>query len=416
MNPAVAYLVLARGSGPDQRTTSWSVHAIEERTSVARPRAKKAIESLERASLVRITQRGTRPRYYIVPAHEVPGCEGYPPPALDSVEQKVFDWLAAGHHYVPKSIGNSRSYSGLTAAEELESRNWGTWWPRQIADQLVRKGRARHTGGGTYVPICYDAEAAAKPDWIWLPNALVDGAGDNLVPPLELVRQTQNPAALRLLIDLYHAQELASDGGIHWRSVRQSFVRHVVGQRGPYVVYGFSPDEEQAWADKPFVRAHMTGEMDEGADGKQDRGWRVFWTAWNELIRLGLVELVGHVVEADTDQAEVMHPYAVGNGEPAERRIARAAHQAGLAMLTAGQQQWAEDRGLRLVPVRAHITGAQMVGIARLRYRPRTSATAAWFARMPEWDEMAARLTELALTEARGARPRLDMQHQGASR
>jgi hypothetical protein len=41
-----------------------------------------------------------------------------------------------------------------------------------------------------------------------------------------------------------------------------------------------------------------------------------------------------------------------------------------------------------------------MVGIARLRYRPRTGATAAWFARMAEWDELAARYDEMA-TEAR---------------
>ena len=53
-----AYLVLARGTGPDQRTTSWSVNAIEKYTSIARPRAKTAIEQLVRAGLVHITRGG----------------------------------------------------------------------------------------------------------------------------------------------------------------------------------------------------------------------------------------------------------------------------------------------------------------------------------------------------------------------
>ena len=79
------------------------------------------------------------------------------------------------------------------------------------------------------------------------------------------------------------------------------------------------------------------------------------------------------------------------NGEPVERDLAEAAHRAGLAMVTRGQYEWAcgELGGSPwLVPVRRHITGATMVGIARLRYRPRTAATAAWFARAEDWRRM----------------------------
>lgn len=132
----------------------------------------------------------------------------------------------------------------------------------------------------------------------------------------------------------------------------------------------------------------------------------------DELIRLRLVELVGHLVEADTDQAEVIHPYALGNGEPAERQLAFAADEAAKAMLTPGQREWAEHLGLRLVPVAAHRGEIQMVGIARLRYRPRTSATAAWYARMPEWEQMTTRFYQLA-AEARGTGMH-GLQHQGA--
>ena len=46
MNPAVAFLVMARGTRADNSTTSWSALAIDNYSGVARRRAKKAIELL----------------------------------------------------------------------------------------------------------------------------------------------------------------------------------------------------------------------------------------------------------------------------------------------------------------------------------------------------------------------------------
>jgi hypothetical protein len=46
MNPAVAYLVLARFTGKTNRTTAASVHAIETYTSISRGRARVAIDKL----------------------------------------------------------------------------------------------------------------------------------------------------------------------------------------------------------------------------------------------------------------------------------------------------------------------------------------------------------------------------------
>ena len=49
-------------------------------------------------------------------------------------------------------------------------------------------------------------------------------------------------------------------------------------------------------------------------------------------------------------------------------------------MLTDRQREWATEQELWLAPVPRHITNVQMVGIARLRYRPKTRKTAAWWA------------------------------------
>jgi hypothetical protein len=328
INAATTYLVLARGSGPDQRTTSWSVRAVETHTGTSRPRAETAIAELVKVGLVRITRTGTRPQYYLAPAHEVPGCEACTRPPLDQEEKRVFDLLVADQHQAAKDADHQR---------HGPSDLWGSLWPCQIADRLVIKGYAIAGGDGRYTPIGYDAEPAAKPDWIWLPNALVDGAGENIAAPVELVRQTQSITAMRLFIDLYHAHRLAADGGIHWRTIRRETTRYIAGQRGSFTVYGFVEAGVEALP-KAFV-----GPRPFGTTEKLDA--TVFWDAWNRLIRLGLLEFVNHVVEADTDEAEIIHPYAVGNGETEERLLAKAAHRAGERMLTEAQRRRAERRG-----------------------------------------------------------------------
>jgi len=53
---------------------------------------------------------------------------------------------------------------------------------------------ARELKGCHFEPIAYDAEMAAEPDWIWLPNTIVTGAAAETAP-IHLLRQAQNPAA-----------------------------------------------------------------------------------------------------------------------------------------------------------------------------------------------------------------------------
>lgn len=63
LNPAVALLVLARGSGRDNRTTRWSAEAIAKYTGITRRRAAAAIDALEQAKLAEtVGEHSTRPR------------------------------------------------------------------------------------------------------------------------------------------------------------------------------------------------------------------------------------------------------------------------------------------------------------------------------------------------------------------
>ncbi|MEQ9546416.1 MAG: hypothetical protein RIK85_10465 [Marinobacter sp.] len=63
MNPAIALLVMARGTIGDNVTTSWSALAIFNHSGMARRRAQKAITDLVDAGLVKVIKKGTKPCY-----------------------------------------------------------------------------------------------------------------------------------------------------------------------------------------------------------------------------------------------------------------------------------------------------------------------------------------------------------------
>lgn len=217
MNAAIAYLVMARGTGHDMRSTSWSAKAMQERTSVPWRQCKAAIQSVVASGLVRQDKGGQHPRYTVRPAHEVPGCvPGAKRPALSEPETRLVERLGDRRVWVPKTAAWNSDWRPNTKLHDL-------------ALALAKKGvLADH--GGQFFSVISPVEDD-KPDWIWLPNAVTDGAAGEEIP-VELIRQTANQAALRLFVDLYHAQSLNDFGGVHWRQVRRTYDRHRVGERG----------------------------------------------------------------------------------------------------------------------------------------------------------------------------------------
>lgn len=289
MNPAVAYLVLARGTGRDNVTTSWSVQAIEKYTGIARSRAAQAVKVLRDSKIVTQTKGGTQPQYKLV-------------------------------------------------------------------------------GGKKSEPL------------VWLPNAFVTGAVSE-TPPLELIRQTQDVMTLRLALDLYGSQNLREDGGISRHIVITSYNRTQVGQCGEYVIWGFERDlQVVSWTDItiPHRREKLSAtEKKQGKNAGVD-----FFRRVAELVGCGAIEWIPYLVESGKDDSEVIHPCGHGNSESIEDRLGRAAEEAANGMVTEGRREYARNNGLTLTPVKAHIANVQMVGVARLRYRPRTAMTGAWWANL----------------------------------
>jgi hypothetical protein len=215
LNPAIAFLVLARGSAGDNQTTSWSIHSVEKYTGISRPRAVAAIENLLDSGILRMLDAGeitSRIAAGIIRRAPRRGCPAY-------------------------NIGPDRGQEGGGAA------------------------------------------------LIWLPNALVDGVKSAPVPPLELIRQTQNVGALKALIALYAAHDLKNCGGVSWRAIRRTFTRERVAESRGFVVWCFkgTPEATVFWNRAPSVE-FMTGTKIGGCDTYLTLAWRRSWLIWLTLI------------------------------------------------------------------------------------------------------------------------------------
>lgn len=274
INSAVALLVMARGSGRDNATTSWSALSIFTRTGMARRRAQVAIESLIEAKLVEVLQVGKRPRYKL---------------------HKPTD----------------------------------------------------------------DAEL------LWLPNELIDGAGAE-IPPVTKLREAGNIELLQKLIELYGVHDLDNDGGLPRSLVWAHFERSTICPVGLFTLYGFRNETR---------RAAATGLFADYANREDERGNRGAWMVLTPLVDLGLIELSLYMAESQSPDAELIYPVGPhGTGDAMYDLI-----------------QWLEDTGGKGYAFEAqthdalgiamkHIENANLVGLYRLRYRPKTGKTSRWWA------------------------------------
>jgi hypothetical protein len=275
LNPAVAFLVLARGSGRDNMTTSWSADAVANHTGMSWRRAKAAIDALESENLASVTRGGARP---------------------------------------------SRKLS----------------IPKDLVSAL------------------------------WLPNALVDGAG-NEVPPVTRLRQAQNLEHLQTFIELYGLQDMAGDGGLPRSLICTPFERERICDTGQFRVWGFTQAEARNGSyNGPLARFA-------GRKENEQRTLREFIGA---LECMGLLETVDYLAEGQSGDAELLHPLT---GDAEADKVHYAAE-----LLPERMPEWFAHKGEQfhyVLPVIRHIAKPAVVGVSRLVYRPHTKLTAAWYAR-----------------------------------
>ena len=276
LNPAVAYLVLARGTGRDNITTRWSAEAVRVHAGIAWLRAKAAVELLDR---------------------------------------------------------NSELVSAITRKGDKPTRKLAI--PKDVEDRL------------------------------WLPNALVTGAG-NEMPPVAKLRQSQNLEHLQAFIELYGIQDLAGDGGLPRSLMRAPFNRDRICEQGPFIVYGFTRAKERiCWHTGPLARFAK----------RKDGDGSAAWSCLTALENMGLLESVNYLAESDSPDAELLHPLT-GDADATAVTDALLAFTESLPEV----YQRVPENFDYVLPVPRHIGNPAVVGVSRLVYRPHTKRTAAWYA------------------------------------
>lgn len=296
MNSAAAYLVMACGTGRDNRTTSWSAQALYRYAGITWERGKATIEGLIHDGFVRYAAGYTlrKPRYELL------------------------------------------SPDGSDEGDDTE-------------------------------PL------------IWLPNSIVMGTGKGETPPVHRLRSAQDILAMRLFAEMYHAQNLRDDGGISPRIIRASYERDYVGEQGAYTVWGFKFAQRQVFW-KGFLAAYEAS--------PNVAGQHPVWASIGLLEKMGLLSFIPHIFENDSPEAEIHHPCGVGaQGEdPIETEIGEVAETAARAMCPEWLIENAENEGFDyFCPVSRTMPNIEMIGVARLRYRPHTSRTAAWYAQLQQF-------------------------------
>lgn len=353
IGPESAYLVVACGTGRDNRSSSWSTSALMKHGGMGWERAKNAIDLLTQKGFIRHAQSSTpdRPRYELATYREVLESElaRNPPAVPDYREQRVLAELEAGRQPTNKAARNR-------------------------AENLCKHGLLVRDAQGRY--------GLPKPDTgesgdtlLWIPNTIATGTSEGEESPVKRLRSAGCAWSLRLLVDLYAAQNLRDDGGISPFVLWQDFDRIKVGEQGAYTVWGFKEKTAMhRWAG-PFLAQKTRPKLEKGDSSA--------WPSLNLLIRMGLLSFVPHIFENDTPDAEPIHVYGIGGTaeEPLEQQIGSAANEAGIAMCLPSKLAEAEENGFNhFCPVLSTNPTARMIGVARLTYRPHTRRTGAWSA------------------------------------
>ncbi|RYD74664.1 MAG: hypothetical protein EOP84_19525 [Verrucomicrobiaceae bacterium] len=211
----------------------------------------------------------------------------------------------------------------------------------------------------------------SKPDdsnsLIWLPNTLVTGAAQE-TPPLAKLRASQEKDHLRAFIELYGDHDLAGDGGLPRKLFYTPYeVRERICGFGPFEVMGFANRARTSFCRKYGALERLW----DTKTGTESAAWKFL----GAIEGMGLVERLTYLAESEDAESELLHPL---DGDEHADKVCTAAST--WASDLPGGFKYQVDEYDFVLPVPKHMAKAAIVGIMRLRYRPKTSRTAAWYA------------------------------------
>lgn len=216
----------------------------------------------------------------------------------------------------------------------------------RLNDERSKKGRPVYT--------LIDWGNTAPEHELWLPNTLVVGVADVAPYPLALLRETKDSYVFRLLLDFYANQNLIDDGGIPSNLLEAPLSLEKVGEKKGSNIWHIGHGKYTA-----------SKEL-EGVHGPR------LWERFKILKTHGFVEEV-RLIE-DAQGGEPLFIYGSSIEEDQQRWLIDQHAQELLGR--------SDDRSL--IPIPQHIKDPFARVIVRLKHRPKTKRTAAWWGQLQE--------------------------------
>lgn len=349
---AAVYLILAAGTGHDNRTSTWSREAVNKRTGLNWRKADACIAKLEQAGLVRwISGKGTRK-----PRLDLPPVEIRKP--MQKHVAALADRIMHGEQPITptdKGTATVGKDAGWLAQDED-----GTW--RFVADRPLVKA--------------------------WLANALVGdetGKATKTSTIVDRIRMARDPMAFRLLVDLYSLQNLAEHGGVDREHFYQVFEREKAGATSKEQVWRFTNRKKYYRSTKALEHHARKPTKEELASGwRADQIGAGFFGAADILEDAGALEWVYYLAEDGNSDSNRVYPVAVERHgkivwSELESIVGGYAVRAACALSGNPASTWESSMPAEfLLPADRLAREAALVGVPRLRCRPKTTNTARW--------------------------------------
>lgn len=348
---AAAYLILAAGTGADNRTSTWSREAISNRTSLTWRKARECIDKLEAAGFVRwLTPKGSpRPRFDLPPIETRPRMQKH----VKALANKL---MAGGQPETATEKGTAtigQRDGWFTQGED------GAW-------QFVTTRRTIN---------------------VYMPNSLVGdetGKATGQSTIIDRIRLARDPMALRLLVDLYAAQDLAELGGVDRGFLERRFKRESVSATAKLQVWQFGLDNTYVtWSDKT---AHHKYKPTAEEQAKGYNQAHAFFQRAAILEDAGALEWAYYVAEDSEPGSTLIYPVAVvRHNKPvwSELETIVGGYATRAACGVCGKDNdpafWESHMpNWFLLPTDRLAKQAALVGVPRLRYRAKTTNAARW--------------------------------------
>jgi hypothetical protein len=354
---AASYLILAAGTGADNRTSTWSREAINKRTALNWRKADAAMKKLEDNGLIRwVSGKGTRK-----PRIDLPPVETRPP--MQRNVAALFDIIGQGRQ--------PHSQSEKAAATLGLRDGWLVRGEDGLLEQVMRR----------------------MPKVAYLPMELVgDTFGETRASATTIVdriRMSRDPMALRLLIDLYSLQDLAEHGGVNDYYLWTAYSREKGGASGSLQLWNFARETQTCRLQSgPLAHHWRTPTKEEEQAGKN--GAADFFSRVQILCDAGALEWTYYLKEDGEGDAPRIYPVGVSrHGKfiwtELESIIGGYAIRAACALSDEAPDKlenaiWHEANAPKffILPADRLAREAALVGVPRLRHRARTSNAARW--------------------------------------